>query len=71
MKLTDISVRALRPPERGQKLYIDDTLAGFGVRVSQGGSKTFVLVHGDDRRRLTIGRYPVISLSEVSIGAQS
>ncbi len=70
MKLTDISVRALRPPERGQKLYADDSLSGFGVRVSQGGAKTFVLVHGDDRRRLTIGRYPIISLSDARTEAK-
>jgi integrase len=70
MKLTDISVRALRSPKRGQKLHADDSLAGFGVRVSQGGAKTFVLVYGDDRRRLTIGRYPVISLSDARTEAK-
>jgi len=33
-------------------------------RVSQGGTKSFVLVHGAHRQRTTIGRYPVISLQE-------
>jgi integrase len=64
MRLTDISVKALTAPAQGQKTYRDDTLTGFGVRVSQGGSKTFVLVHGADRRFTTIGRYPVISLQD-------
>jgi integrase len=62
--LTDIGVKALRAPERGQITYIDSTLPGFGVRVSQGGKKTFVLVHGRRRDRTTIGRYPILSLSQ-------
>jgi hypothetical protein len=61
--LTEIVLRNLKPPERGQKTYIDDSLAGFGVRISQGGTKTFTLVHGINRRRVTIGRHPIISLS--------
>jgi integrase len=64
MHLTDISIRNLRSPERGQVTYTDDTVTGFGVRVSQGGTKTFTLVYGDDRRRMTIGRVGVISLAE-------
>ncbi|HEY7297917.1 MAG TPA: integrase arm-type DNA-binding domain-containing protein, partial [Xanthobacteraceae bacterium] len=64
LTLTDLTVRQLQPPERGQKMYRDETLAGFGVRVSQAGTKTFVLVHGRDRQFTTIGRYPIISLAE-------
>ena len=60
--LTDISIRSLKAPEKGQVTYLDDNLSGFGVRVSQGGAKTFVLVHGVNRQRLTIGRYPTLSL---------
>ena len=43
--LTDITIKSLKPPERGQLTYTDDALPGFGVRVSQGGVKSFVLVH--------------------------
>lgn len=64
MRLTDVSVRALKPPEKGQRSYWDDTVSGFGVRVSQGGTKSFVVMHGKDRSLTTIGRYPVLSLSE-------
>jgi len=35
LTLTDLSVRKLQPPERGQRMYRDSTLPGFGVRVSQ------------------------------------
>lgn len=45
-------------------LCADDSLPGFGVRVSQGGTKTFTLLYGTPRQRITIGRYPVISLSD-------
>ena len=34
MRLTDISVRALPLPEKGQKTHWDDTLRNFGCRVS-------------------------------------
>ena len=39
-------------------------IRGFGLRVSQGGSKTFILLHGPRRTRTTLGRYPLLSLSK-------
>ncbi|MGV7221519.1 MAG: integrase arm-type DNA-binding domain-containing protein, partial [Nitrospinales bacterium] len=62
-KLTDLSLRALTPPSKGQRLYRDKTIPGFGVRVSQGGTKSFVVVTGANRQLITIGRYPILSLS--------
>lgn len=70
MRMTDIVVRNLPPPERGQKTYQDDTLSGFGVRVSQGGTKTFTLLVGRTRERVTIGRYPVIGLADARTEAK-
>lgn len=70
MRLTDITVRELKAPKRGQKFYADDTLAGFGLRVSQGGTKSFVLVHGPRRERVIIGRYPAITLAEARTEAK-
>jgi integrase len=64
MRLTDLTVQKLPAPERGQKLYTDDTLPGFGIRVSQGGSRSFVVILGAERRRITIGRYPIVSLAK-------
>jgi integrase len=60
----------LKPPQEGQVAYMDDALPGFGVRISKGGSKTFILVNGRDRRRITIGRYPIISLAEARTQAK-
>ena len=64
MRLTDISIRTLKPPDTGQKTYFDDALTGFGVRISQGGAKTFVLIHGQDRKRISLGRVGIISLAQ-------
>jgi len=64
MRLTDLSIKHLPRPPKGQKTYTDDTLPGFGCRVSQGGTCSFVLQYGANRQLLTIGRYPIISLSE-------
>lgn len=61
--LTDRVVKKLKPPTTGQETTWDTQLTGFGVRCSQGGSKTFVVMHGKRRRRVSIGRYPVVSLA--------
>lgn len=64
VQFTEITIRNLPVPARGQRMYLDQSLAGFGVRVSQGGRKTFALMSGKKRRLLTIGRVGVISLAE-------
>src|SRR5712691_11702857 len=70
MRFSDAALRALPTPEAGQKLYTDDTLPGFGLRVST-KAKTFVLTCGADRQRVSIGRYPIIGLAEARKKAQS
>jgi integrase len=60
--LTDITLRNLPAPEKGQQDIWDVGFPAFGVRVSQGGSKTFVLNIHNSRR--AIGRYPVITLAQ-------
>jgi len=64
MRLTDIRLKALTPPEKGAKIYYCDSLQGFGVRVSQGGTKAFILATGKNRDRVTIGKYPIVGLAE-------
>ncbi len=70
MRLTDISIRNLPAPATGQKIYRDDVLTGFCVRVSRGGTKSFVLVYGTERRFKTLGKYGVISLAEARTKAK-
>ncbi|WP_281855904.1 tyrosine-type recombinase/integrase [Litoreibacter halocynthiae] len=70
MSLTDLQIKRLKAPDKGQKTYYDSALAGFGVRVSQGGTKTFVVLYGKERRRKSLGRYPDLSLSEARLLAK-
>ena len=70
MRLTDLQIKKLKAPARGQKTYFDEGLRGFGVRVSQGGTKSFVVMYGRERRLKTIGRYPDITLADARIKAK-
>ena len=58
---SDPGLRSLPLPESGQKFYWDAKLSCFGCRVSQGGTKTFLIKRKNTF--VTIGRYPLISLS--------
>lgn len=64
MKLTDLAVKNVAV-ETGQRTFFDDTLKGFGVRVTP-RSKTFVLViHRANRNKWeTLGKYPIVSLAK-------
>jgi hypothetical protein len=69
VQLTDLTVRHLKT-DAMQRTYFDDTLQGFGVRVSPGGTKTFVLVHGPAREHISISRYGIISLADARAEAK-
>jgi integrase len=62
--LSDLALRNLKPPAKGQIEIRDDLIPGLSVRVSQGGTKTFTLVYGTPRKRVSIGRYPVITIAQ-------
>jgi len=71
MRLTDISLRALKAPETGAVTYFDDSLKGFGVRVSSGGTKSYILLMGKARTRIPIGRVGTIALKDARDKAKS
>jgi len=64
--LTDVAIRKAGPPATGQVEIWDGKLPGFGIRVSSTGAKSFVLVyrHAGKARRLTLGRYPMLTLAD-------
>ena len=64
MSLTDLQIKKLKAPSQSQKIHFDGLQRGFGIRVSKGGAKTFVLVHGKGRKIYSLGRYPDISLAD-------
>jgi integrase len=68
LHLTELSVRALKPTET-YKTYWDATTPGFGVRVGK-RAKTWTIMRGLTRERVTIGRYPDLSLSDARIEAK-
>ena len=67
-RLTDRSIEALRPKVTRYEAW-DEARAGFGVRVTPRGVKSFVWVyHFDGRpRRLTFGTYPCLSLAGAGV----
>ena len=52
--------------ERDYEIHWDDTLKGFGVRVTGAGVKSYILTYGKNkkRKRVTIGRVGVVKLAE-------
>ena len=70
MRLTDITIRSFKAPDEGAVIFNDDLIPGFGVRVSEGGTKSFVLTHGQRRQRETIGRVGVVTLQNARAEAK-
>ncbi len=66
-------IDSLRPPDKGQVDYWDTGLPGFGIRVSQGGRKSWVVMYrvGRRKRRLTLGSYPPMTLAEARKDAKA
>jgi integrase len=64
-KFTDLKIKNLPAKDKQYELF-DPTLANFGIRISPGGTKSFVLYYylGRKKSRLTLGRYPDLSLSD-------
>jgi len=65
MRLNDLSIRSLKSPESGAKIYVCDQVAGFGIRITAAGTASYVLtLPGRNRDRITIGRVGVIALKD-------
>ncbi len=64
--LTDLSIRKLaaRPGQRYE--VFDGKVPGFAIRVAPSGVKSFVVYYRRDGRnqRVTLGRFPILSLKE-------
>ena len=71
--LTDLVIRQTRPPERGQVEVWDAQVRGLALLVSEGGTKSFIVMYyaGGRRRRLTLGRYPDLTLTMARAKAHS
>lgn len=63
IRLSELSVRTAKLLPTQYMLW-DSTLPNFGVRVSPGGTKNFIVMLGERRERIGIGRYPIVSLAD-------
>jgi integrase len=69
LAFTDRWLSALKPAAAGSLEYFDSDKGappGFGVRVFESGVKSFFLVYrrAGRKRRYTVGRFPILKLSE-------
>jgi integrase len=64
VQFTDILLRKFKPPPTGRAEIYDGRIPGFGLRVTACGTKTFFVVgrHGKAFRRVSLGRYPTLTL---------
>jgi Arm DNA-binding domain len=64
---TDRSLKAIKPPPRPKQFdYFDESLPGFGLRVSYNGRKSWIVLYRCNgvKGRLTLGRFHVLPLVE-------
>src|SRR5713101_5516662 len=71
MHITKATADLLAAPADGQKFVRDDQTRGFALRITAAGAKSFVF-EGRVRgrvKRVTIGRYPALSVALARIEA--
>ena len=59
--LTDAIIKRIDLPTKGNRITYDDDVAGFGIRVTAGGARSFILNYrtkAGRERRITIGQFP-------------
>src|SRR4051794_1306137 len=67
MHFTDRGLRALKPPDRPKQVdYFDDSLPGFGLRLSYNGRKSWIVLYRCNgvKGRLTFGHFEVLPLAD-------
>lgn len=67
MKLTTMTVRsASLPAGKSEAIFFDDSVPGFGLRVREGGSRSFVFQYkvGAKQRRIALGSVAAIELGK-------
>jgi hypothetical protein len=67
VKLTQATVQKLAlPAGKGEAIYFDDDLSGFGLRLRAGGSKKWIVQYslGAKQRRMTLGSTSALDASK-------
>lgn len=63
MKLTKSAIDKLTPPSQGYAMHWDNTLRGFGLRITSSGIRSFIIqqrINGKEHRA-TLGRYGILT----------
>jgi integrase len=60
LRITEKTIKSLKVPANGNRIYYDEQVGGFGVRVTAAGAISFILTYWTRgrQRRHTIGRHP-------------
>jgi len=63
--LNEKKISSIKALDKRQEFW-DSALPSFGMRVTKSGQKTFFVMCRDNgkQRRITLGRYPIISLAD-------
>jgi integrase len=69
VQLTDRFCAHARSQDEAQTDYFDETVPGLALRVSSRGTKCWTLLYGIPRKRVTLGRYPALSLAAARTAA--
>src|SRR5215204_971965 len=66
VKLTALTVANAKAPAKGRVEYWDASLGGFGLRVTDKGAKSWTVLYRfrGQLRRVTLGKYPALSLAD-------
>jgi integrase len=65
--VNDTSIRSLKSPTTGRVDYFDDTTPGLSLRVTSNDIRTWTVFYRDEhgrQKRLTLGRYPAVTLAD-------
>jgi integrase len=68
MKLSPFAVRTLKVPEgKSEAIFFDDNVPGFGLRLRERGSRTFVFQYklGAKQRRIALGAATALGVAKV------
>jgi integrase len=67
MKLTQASIERLSlPAGKSEAIFFDEDMPGFGLRIREGGSRTFIVQYalGGRQRRMTIGSAKILKTAK-------
>ena len=63
VQLTDRFCASAKSTAAVQTDYFDEAVSGLALRVTSKGTRSWTLLYGSPRRRVTLGRYPSLSLA--------